>query len=84
MANDLKDPKHPVWSLAEKAMVLFFGLMVVQWFNATNFDETELKVASQFLTFIGGYFGVKNLVSATRRPHEQSEPTDNNNSPQSS
>lgn len=39
----MNDPLHPIWSLIRLSLVLLF-LWGVLYFNASTFDETELKV----------------------------------------
>tara|TARA_Y100000310_G_C20582742_1_gene763821 strand:+ start:191 stop:403 length:213 start_codon:yes stop_codon:yes gene_type:complete len=60
----MNDPLHPIWSLIRLSLVLLF-LWGVLYFNASSFDETELKV----LLYTGaalvlGELGQKQVVRA--------------------
>lgn len=60
MINDfsrpISDPKHPLWS-AIKFVVLVGAITLLLYGEASNFDETELRVIGQFIpVLIGGKY----------------------------
>lgn len=53
--------EHPAWGFA-KFLVVCILLTVLMWGEATNFDETELRVIGQFAAlYAAGKWGGKLL-----------------------
>lgn len=45
----MKDPSHPIWSLL-RLVILMVALTLLLWFNASDFDSTEIRtIAGMFL-----------------------------------
>ena len=57
----MKNASHPVWSLAKLGMLLVF-LVVFSWINASQFDETELKVIGWVMGLYGGVEFISNKL----------------------
>lgn len=57
----MADANHPIWATIRLAALLV-AMCFVLWFNASNFDATEIKaIITLFMTSIGIEAGVKAL-----------------------
>ncbi len=65
----LSDPAHPIWGFA-KFVILIGVLTALLWGEATHFDETELRVISQFAALwaggAGAGWGIKRIVQRSK------------------
>jgi hypothetical protein len=48
--------EHPIWSLL-RSVVMFGGLTLLLYFNASNFDGTEMRVILELLILRGAWEG---------------------------
>lgn len=48
--------EHPIWSLL-RSVVMFGGLTLLLYFNASEFDVTEIKVIVELLILRGAWGG---------------------------
>lgn len=51
-------PEHPIWKIIERAIYVI-GAVSVMYFNASDFDETEIKALTELLTVLVGFWGAK-------------------------
>lgn len=58
---DKRDPHHPIWNLLNllviAGLVLFFS-----WSNASNFDDTEVKMITEIILLVGGWEIAKRVI----------------------
>ena len=50
----MKNPDHPVWKLTNWLVLLVF-VTLFAWTNASNFDETEVKMIGQLMLAMFGW-----------------------------
>ena len=55
------DPKSPIWRLFNLIVVMFF-VWLFAWSNASDFDETEIKMLIELACVMGGMEFVKSRV----------------------
>ena len=60
--------KHPIWSFLNLVVILTF-VTVFAYLNASEFDETEVKMLMQLLAVMGGWEWAKRKM----RPSEPEE-----------
>lgn len=62
----MDSPAHPIWSLF-RLMILMSVLTAILYFNASDFDATEIKTLAQYFlaaaSLEGGVAVVKSIVS---------------------
>ena len=52
---------HPVWGILRIA-VIFFGLTLFLWMNATQFDKGEMTTILELLLVVGGFEVLKKKI----------------------
>jgi hypothetical protein len=60
---------HPIWKTVHWVCIIPV-VGVAMYFNATAFDETELKALAQIAIALGGWFGVQHMVERKARKVE--------------
>ena len=61
MPHRLANPDHPVWSIFH-LMVVGLLITLFAYLNASNFDETELKMILEILLALAGYNGITKIL----------------------
>jgi len=59
----LSDTRHPLWRLLTLCVLLAF-LTLVQYLNASNFDQTEIKSILEMGMAVGAWESFKHKVSS--------------------
>lgn len=61
----MNDPRHPIWGLA-RLVILMLVLTSILYFNASDFDATEIKTLVQYflaaVSLEGGVAVVKSII----------------------
>lgn len=62
----MSNPAHPIWSIL-RLTILMILLSLILYFNASDFDATEIKTLTQYFlaaaSLEGGVAVVKSLIS---------------------
>jgi len=62
----MNSPSHPIWSLL-RLTILMIVLSLILYFNASDFDATEIKTLTQYFlaaaSLEGGVAVVKSMIS---------------------
>lgn len=62
----MNSPAHPIWSIL-RLTILMIVLTLILYFNASDFDATEIKTLTQYFlaaaSLEGGVAVVKSMVS---------------------
>lgn len=62
----MNNPAHPIWSLL-RLTILMIVLSLILYFNASDFDATEIKTLTQYFlaaaSLEGGVAVVKSMIS---------------------
>lgn len=62
----MSSPAHPIWSLL-RLTILMIVLSLILYFNASDFDATEIKTLTQYFlaaaSLEGGVAVVKSMIS---------------------
>lgn len=62
----MSNPAHPIWSIL-RLTILMIVLSLILYFNASDFDATEIKTLTQYFlaaaSLEGGVAVVKSLIS---------------------
>jgi len=66
----MKDPSHPIWPLLRFAIVAIV-ITTVLFVNASDFDETEAKAITAFLSLYGVSEGAMRLIQHTKQANDQ-------------
>jgi hypothetical protein len=63
------DPNHPIWGFFKFTLALI-ALTLLLWGEASNFDETEIRVITQFAALwaggAGAGWGIKRIISQSK------------------
>ena len=65
------NPEHPIWKIIERAIYVI-GAVMVMYFNASDFDETEIKALTELFVTLGGFWGVKTFMTKDNNGKEES------------
>lgn len=57
----MHDPKHPMWTFADRLLVIAFAAFAM-WMFANHFDETEMKSLLTLATALGGAEGLRWVI----------------------
>jgi len=62
----MSSPAHPIWSIL-RLTILMIVLSLILYFNASDFDATEIKTLTQYFlaaaSLEGGVAVVKSMIS---------------------
>ncbi len=63
---------HPIWRIINLAVV-FLGVTMILYVNASNFDETEWTAIIGLISLMGGYEGLKHFVAIPKSKSKDAE-----------
>lgn len=61
---------HPFWGILRIA-VIFSGLTLFLWMNATNFDKGEMTTILELLLVVGGFEAGRKMIQANGKKKEK-------------
>jgi hypothetical protein len=67
--NNISSPSHPLWSIL-RLTILMMVLTCILYFNASDFDATEIKTLTQYFlaaaSLEGGVAVVKSMIGKNK------------------